>query len=227
MMEFGGWYLPDGEKHLIENITKNPKIVDGRHTYQYHKIMLALDQVKSWRRAVDVGGYAGMWSFYLAQRFECVDAFEPVPEHRKCFRLNVTAENVVLHPSALGSADGSATMVLYPNCTMHAHIIATAVDHHPDAKSAQGSVDVPVTTLDSFEFDDVDFLKIDAEGFELDVLKGAVETLKRCKPVIIVEQKAHNGSRYGYDDRAALPFLHAMGARVAAEKARDYVLVWR
>ena len=57
--------------------------------------------------------------------------------------------------------------------------------------------------------------------------KGAVETLKRCKPAIIVEQKANNGSRYGYDDRAALPFLEELGARIVAEKARDYVLVWR
>lgn len=215
MKEFGGWCFPDGEKHLVDLMGKSNKPVDGRLSYQYHKLEMALAHVKEHRRALDVGGHIGLWSYYLAHRFEHVDAFEPMPEHRECFAENVLAPNVTLHSVALGDKESDVKLVKYPGNSGHTHI------------GGVGDAVARMRTLDSFGFDDVDFLKIDTEGFELQVLRGAVETLKRCKPVMIVEQKADNGSRYGYDDRAALPFLQAMGARVVAERARDYVLVWK
>ena len=46
---------------------------------------------------------------------------------------------------------------------------------------------VELTTIDSYNITKVDFMKIDVEGMEIDVLKGAVSTIKRCLPVISVE----------------------------------------
>lgn len=48
---------------------------------------------------------------------------------------------------------------------------------------------VPITTLDSYNLPRIDLLKIDVEGYEIHVLKGAEETLLRCKPVVIFEEK--------------------------------------
>ncbi len=49
------------------------------------------------------------------------------------------------------------------------------------------TITVPLMTLDSLELPRLDFLKIDVEGMEEDVLKGALETIKRCKPQIFIE----------------------------------------
>jgi FkbM family methyltransferase len=214
MIQCNGIWLPDHEQHLIPHIEKSP-VVDGAGTYQYHKLEMALGHVRQFRRAVDVGGHVGTWARVLATRFEAVEAFEPMPAHRECFVENVTAPNVNLYACALGAAESEVNMTTYAGNSGHSHV------------ADNGEIRAQMRTLDSFAFRDVDFLKIDTEGYELEVLRGAVRTLKRCKPVIIVEQKADNGRRYGYDDRAALPFLHAMGARVVAERARDYVLVWK
>jgi hypothetical protein len=46
---------------------------------------------------------------------------------------------------------------------------------------------VHVNTLDSYHFDDVDLIKIDVEGHELAVIEGAVDTILRCKPHLIIE----------------------------------------
>lgn len=46
---------------------------------------------------------------------------------------------------------------------------------------------VEMVTLDSFELPRIDILKIDVEGMEADVLEGAAETLRRCRPILYVE----------------------------------------
>lgn len=69
-----------------------------------------------------------------------------------------------------------------------------------------GNGEVQVRTLDSFCFDNIDFMKIDVEGFEYDVLLGGDETLKRCSPVILIEIFSDNYEKvntlmdqYGYE----------------------------
>ena len=75
---------------------------------------------------------------------------------------------------------------------------------------------VPVRTLDSFEFERVDAIKIDVEGAELDVLRGATATLERAHPLLLVEieQRHHAGSiaavfawleNLGYEGMVLLP----------------------
>jgi FkbM family methyltransferase len=213
MIQHHDVWLPDGEKHLQTQIDKGP-VVNGGGTYQHHKLELALLYTKQFRLAIDIGGHVGLWARVLAIHFERVEVFEPLPTHRACFVRNVTAENVVLHSCALGAAAGEVRIV-----TDAAHSMASHV-----AENGQNAV--PMRTLDNFGFEDVDFIKIDVEGYEREVLYGAVDTLKRCKPTLIVEQKPNNARRYGDGDHSALRFLEGLGAKVVAEKAGDYVLVW-
>ena len=57
-MQCRGIWLPDGEEHLIPHIDKGP-LVDGKGTYQLHKLDMALEHVRQFRRAVDCGGHVG------------------------------------------------------------------------------------------------------------------------------------------------------------------------
>jgi hypothetical protein len=83
-------------------------------------------------------------------------------------------------------------------------------------------------TLDSLEFSGVDFLKIDCEGYEHHVIAGARETLLRCKPCVIVEQKPHKlGPNFGIKGTPAVDALKALGAEVRREISGDYIMAWR
>jgi FkbM family methyltransferase len=212
--EFGGWQFPDGEEHLTTWMAKANHQVGGRLSYQYRKIEIALAHVRNFRVAVDVGAHIGLWSWHLAPRFGAVKAFEPIPSHAECFQVNVVAPNVDLHQCALAGQAGYLRFYRCPGNSGHTHV------------SVDGDTECPARTLDSFNFQVVDFLKIDCEGYEREVVAGAVETLKRCKPTIIVEQKSNFGSLYGYGNHAGLELLKSMGAKLVAEKAGDYVLTW-
>jgi hypothetical protein len=79
--------------------------------------------------------------------------------------------------------------------------------------------------LDDFAFDEVDFIKVDVEGFELQVLEGARETLARCRPIVIVEQKDFAG-RYGGERYGAAELLQSLGAVVLAQVVQDLIFGW-
>ena len=102
MIRFDQWWFPDGETQLPKWLARMDLRVDGRLTYQHHKYAAALQLVRHRRAAVDVGAHVGLWSYYMAQDFAAVEAFEPMDTHRACFLENVPSPHVRLHPVALG-----------------------------------------------------------------------------------------------------------------------------
>ena len=54
----------------------------------------------------------------------------------------------------------------------------------------EGKYEAKLFTLDSFNYDKIDYLKVDIEGFELQFLKGATETIKRTKPTYLYQLKS-------------------------------------
>lgn len=68
-------------------------------------------------------------------------------------------------------------------------------DNCPDAVDF-ATLGVPLRTLDSFELSDVGFIKIDAEGHELQVLQGASATITLCKPNLLIEVRRNEASVY-------------------------------
>ena len=215
MFQFQGVWFPDGEKHFPAWMEKHGEIVDGRGTYQIKKLRAALEHCKQFRQAVDVGGHVGLWSMQLAKRFEGVLAFEPVRAFQQCFVQNVTAPNVILRFKALGAKRGNVLMKVDPADTGGTHV------------AREGGEIENMETLDSHSLDRVDFVKIDCEGYEHHVIEGARETLKRCRPCVIVEQKIHKlGPNFGIKGTPAVDLLVGMGAKVRREMGGDYILSW-
>lgn len=216
--EKSGWYLPDGERHLPEWMIKVNQRVHGRLAYQYRKYQAAMKHVKRREFAVDIGAHVGLWSWHMARDFRQVWSFEPMPEHRSCFQKNMNgANNVHLYQCALGADSGIA------------HIRTRTPGSSGDTGIDNEGERVEMRRLDDFDVPDLDFLKIDCEGYELFVLRGAEQTLRRFKPVVIVEQKPKTGmtARYGVGERDACHFLASLGANQVFEISGDYCFVWK
>lgn len=154
----------------------------GRSLYNYgeygpdetEKIIALADGL-----CLDIGANIGCISQALVVSGMRVIAFEPQPEVFKLLDENVVCEK---YNVALGGEIGVAKMpkVYY---SAKGNFGGLGIG----AKSIYGSYDVPVRTLDSFELQDVGFMKIDVEGFELEVLRGGRETINRCKPIMYIE----------------------------------------
>ena len=215
MIQHQGIWLPDGETHLTEWMTRNGEIVDGKGTYQIKKLRAALSYCRAFRTAVDVGAHVGMWTMRLMERFRCVHAFEPVVAHRDCWQRNLAGmsagHDLYLHECALGDHDGSVC-------------IETAPTSSGDSRVG-GDGDIPLRTLDSFDVPDVDFIKLDCEGYELFALKGGEQTIRRDLPTIIAEQKPGRGQRFGLPERGAVEWLETLGYRCAQEMSGDFIMV--
>jgi FkbM family methyltransferase len=220
MKQWRGIWFPEGEEHYIQWMSQTNKIVDGKPTYQYSKYKTALDLCVKRRHAIDIGGNIGLWAMHMSKDFSRVDSFEPVEKYCDVFVKNAPDAN--LHHCALGAApDTIAIMQRVPDSCGGARAWIEG-----DDPTAIVQAEVEVKTLDSFEFEAVDFIKIDCEGYELNILQGAVETIKRNKPIIIVEQKPGHGQVYGLKDDAAVDFLKNLGMKVHTVLSGDYVMVW-
>lgn len=214
MIRFDQWWLPDGEQHLQWWMGHTNHRVAGRLTYQKSKYDGAMRWVSPRRVAIDVGAHCGLWSFWMARDFEIVHAFEPKPEHARCWNANMEGhQNAYLYEAALGNEARQVGLV-------------TGESSSGDTSVVRDGHGVSMRTLDSFGFNDVDFIKIDCEGFEVFVLEGAVETLRRCKPTVIVEQKPGHGQNFGRGEHDAIKLLESMGARKVWESSGDYVLTF-
>lgn len=213
-----GWWMPDDETHLPEIMLKTKKVRRNRYLYQVHKYERALRWVRPGRSvAIDIGAHVGLWSWMMAQDFEHVYAFEPMPLHRRCWHKNLAGMiNAEMVPVALGATEAPV------------HLRTRTQGSSGDTGIDDFGTLCDMKMLDAYEIKHIDFLKIDCEGYELNVLKGAVETLKRCKPCIIVEQKPETGGmqKYGFEDREALSFLHKLGAKLRDGIQGDYILNW-
>lgn len=135
----------------------------------------------------DVGAHVGTFALKCARspRVSRVLAFEPEPENLGLLRANVVANRlskVQVFPYALGSEPGRRRFYLSKSGT----------GHHSLAGARNGpSFEVDVRPLDEvieeIESPEIGFVKVDVEGFELEVLRGASRTLARDHPALAIE----------------------------------------
>ena len=195
------------------------KRVDGRLTYQYHKYEAALKECKQRRVAIDIGAHVGLWSYFMARDFQDLCAFEPVQAHRDCWHLNMKERaNAEIYGYVLGERRGTVAM--------RTDDFSTGNTRVEDDLNVCAKYNIEMYPLDSFGFRDVDFIKIDCEGYEMGVLLGAEQTIVRCKPCIIVEQKGDMAKRYGHEEKGAVRYLESLGATVRGATGGDYIMAW-
>lgn len=118
-------------------------------------------------------------SYYLHHNINNIILFEPLRENFNVLKNNIKNTNIIAHNVALGSQEMTTTMILSSNNSQSSSILKPKehLKQHPDVKFS-GKEEVQVKTLDSYNLKNFNFINMDVQGYELEVLKGACETLK-------------------------------------------------
>ena len=168
-----GWYLPDTDTHFEHYIKDG-----GYQTVHRDTILKYVKENRpNLKNCIDVGSHVGFWSKDFTKLFTHTFAFDPIPQVRECYIKNITNSNYTLYPYGLGKENKKISVLYSPKETGNTHA------------NDNGNLDVTVKTLDSFALEDIDYIKIDAEGYEIEALVGAKKLIEKCKPFIHIEAK--------------------------------------
>ena len=144
------------------------------------------------RMVLDVGANIGIYSCVAAARMGTdsrVVAFEPVPANVEQLRRNVAQnglnDRVRVIQVALGEATGQATLHLATNSFNHSLAAGYVAANGESLLVSVTSLDDYLSTVD--DATPVDLIKIDTEGYDGYVLRGAVELLRKHRPTLFVE----------------------------------------
>lgn len=124
---------------------------------------------------VQAGGNCGLYVKKYAQQFNRVYTFEPVNELFKCLVLNVPEDNVIKFQACLGDTHSLVSM--------NEHETKNIGGYHVGSNSGF----IPTIKIDDLNLDDCSLIHLDIEGYELFALKGAICTINKYKPIIVIE----------------------------------------
>jgi len=117
---------------------------------------------------------------YVDNGIQKITVFEPLSKNFEVLaeRLQNVNADIQGYQVALGSQKGTATMYLSSNEAQSSSILKPKehLDHHPDV-SFDGTEEVEVSVLDEYDLGDANFINMDVQGYELEVLRGGKETL--------------------------------------------------
>jgi FkbM family methyltransferase len=219
-MNIEDWTVVRGDKALRSALAKADVINDQPPSvtdYQKSKLDTALGFVKNFTTAIDAGANYGIMSYNLNRRFSKIYAFEVDTPVRDCLKKNVETfqlDNVVVCDCGLSDKEELVSLNYLKN-TFGTHI-----------NKAVSGTNI-CKTLDSFELTDVGFIKLDCEGYEPYILRGAEQTIKKYRPVILMEEKNYSKRYYGEEGNLAVDLLLEWGYTMEVSWPKDCVMIYK
>lgn len=189
---------------IPDNDTFFPAYFERDDVFERGNLETALKFVRNWNVAVDGGAHVGSWARHMATMFRDVYAYEPQADNFECLKANCGhIENVHCNNVALGKMHGEIAIAPGNNGGCWHQVPGSGVRV------------IPLPDLGA-----LDFLKLDIEGFEAEVVEGAMDLIDRYRPVVLIEEKHLPHKPLDYKARR---LLEIMDYREVARSGRDVI----
>ena len=147
------------------------------------KIFESICKSNSCNLYIDCGSAVGAEALPYRSKFSEIHCFEPTQQQFELLKHNTSFyDNIKIHNVALSNYKGKSKFFVYS----HNYQSSQLALHKKRPLRCEEQI-VQVTTLDSFAFENIDFIKIDVESNEKEMLLGALKTLEKNNPVIRIE----------------------------------------
>jgi FkbM family methyltransferase len=151
---------------------------------------------------IHIGGHYGEEiDEYVRNGIQEIVIFEPLSDSFDilCENIKDLNANIIAHQVALGPKETSATMYVSDNEKQSSSLLKPKVHitHHPHVKFPE-TEEVEVKVLDDFNYTEYNFINMDVQGYELEVLKGAKKTLENVNYVYceVNRDEVYEGNAY-------------------------------
>lgn len=145
---------------------------------------LALQLTKGRKAVVQAGGNLGLFPKRLAEEFAAVYTFEPDKQLFAHLEHNAPEPNIVSVCAALGCSREPVSV----DCRRRDQ---SGRPVHEGLTFIAGAGDIPQVMIDDLALEHCNLIYLDVEGYELNALKGAVQTLQRCRPTLALESNTN------------------------------------
>lgn len=167
---------------------------------------------------IQAGGNVGFYVKRYSELFKTVYTFEPDSLNFYCLTKNVTSQNVFKYHAFLGADNQSRSL----NNTY-------ASLGHGGSHVSSNMGDIPTIKIDDLKLEVVDLIHLDIEGYELFAIMGAIETLKKCKPIVCIEDYEPWKQRYNTSLHQVEKILFDIGysfiGKVEGDTGRVYKII--
>ncbi len=192
LIKIKDYYIPDNDKQYLGYFKQF-------NHYQEAQRNRALSHVSLWRKSIDIGANIGLWAKDLSNFFDKTICFEPNKNCIDCLKKNINLDKSEVFNVALGDKKSELNLITPTYSGGSSFINKTKIGINDDGSTIYGlfNSEVPkqrvlVKKLDEYNLTEIDFIKIDVQGFEFEVLKGAKETLVQNNPIICIEEDENN-----------------------------------
>lgn len=212
-----GWYMPDTELHFEQYFQKSSN-ANGVYEYQKFQREQSFTHLENRRVALDIGANIGLWAKDMCSIFDKVILFEPYDPNIECLKKNlVNHYNFEVYSTALSNFNGKADMHIYEEGLGH-NTLNPKADSQPNKK-----IQIEVIKLDDLKLMEIDYIKIDVQFHELEVIQGAIETLKNNKPVLCIESARRNVEELNYVKKF-IHILDKLNYKIIGEAGKELFL---
>jgi FkbM family methyltransferase len=182
---------------------------------QLDGLYLALKYVTDWSLAIDGGAHGGDWTAVMASRFKKVIAFEPAPDmFAQLLRRFRNNKAIQLEERALWYRRERVSVVEVPKRQGLTR-----------SRIVRAGGDIKAEMIDQLGLGSCGLIKLDVEGAELICLQGAVRTLLKFRPVVIVE--CDKAGQFGSTLDDPGEFLTVLGAKERERHGVDRIYSWK